>query len=98
MAGRKTSGHEKKPKEGQIIFCVDEAGVGLLPSLGKTHALKGKTPLLIHKCRYKSLFAFWCLSRDAVGVWLPEIRNVSEITYAFGRRILGAGCVSEIVT
>ncbi len=25
-------------------------------------------------------------------------RNVSEITYAFGRRLLGAGCVSEIVT
>ncbi len=25
-------------------------------------------------------------------------RNVPEITYAFGRRLLGAGCVSEIVT
>ncbi len=39
-----------------------------------------------------------CSFSDAVGVGLPEIRNVSEITYAFGRRFLGAGCVSEIVT
>ncbi len=41
------------------------------------------------------MFVFWCLSSDAVGM---ELRNVSEITYAFGRRLLGAGCVSEIVT
>ncbi len=27
-----------------------------------------------------------------------ELRNVSEITYAFGQRLLGAGCVSEMVT
>jgi transposase len=54
---------------------VDEAGVGLLPSLGKTYAPKGKTPLIAHKCRYKHLCVisaicdkgkmFWQLRPDA---------------------------------
>ena len=38
-----------------MIFYVDEAGVGLLPSAGKTYAPKGKTPVIRHKCRYKHL-------------------------------------------
>lgn len=54
---------------------MDEAGVGLLPSLGKTYAPKGKTPLIAHKCRYKHLCVisaicdmgkmFWRLRPDA---------------------------------
>lgn len=54
---------------------MDEAGVGLLPSLGKTYAPKGKTPLIAHKCRYRHLCVisaicdmgkmFWHLRPDA---------------------------------
>jgi transposase len=36
-----------------VIYYVDEAGVGLLPSVGRTYAPKGMTPLIAHKCRYK---------------------------------------------
>jgi transposase len=35
-----------------LIFYVDEAGVGLLPSVRRTYAPKGKTPVITHKCRY----------------------------------------------
>jgi transposase len=62
-------------KEERVIFYVDEAGVGLLPSLGKTYAPKGKTPVIAHKCRYKHLSVisaiceagkmFWDIRHDA---------------------------------
>lgn len=68
--------HKKKARdEDLVIFFVDEAGVGLLPSVGKTYAPKGETPVIGQKCRYKHLCVisaicstgkmFWSLRPDA---------------------------------
>lgn len=40
-----------------MIFYVDEAAVGLLPTVRRTYAPKGRTPVIAHKCRY----AHFCL-------------------------------------
>jgi transposase len=52
-----------------VIFYVDEAGVGLLPSVGRTYAPKGKTPVIAHKCRYKHLCVISAISDTGRILW-----------------------------
>jgi transposase len=55
--------------EGRVIYYVDEAGVGLLPSLGRTYAPKGKTPVIAHKCRYQHLCVISAISEAGKMFW-----------------------------
>jgi transposase len=80
-----------------VIFYVDEAGVGLLPSVGRTYAPKGKTPVIPHKCRYKHLCVISAISDTGKILWglRPDafkgasiVQFLKDILAAVARKIL----------
>lgn len=80
-----------------MIFYVDEAGVGLLPSVGRTYAPKGKTPVIAHKCRYKHLCVISAISDTGRMLWnlRPDafkgtsiVQFLEDVLAAVARKIL----------
>lgn len=80
-----------------MIFYMDEAGVGLLLSVGSAYARKGNTPVIAHKCQYKHLCVISAISDTGRMRWAlhPDafkgtsiVQFLENILAAVARKIL----------